>query len=222
MSQTIAVGPKVDAVVPRVEPLARSRAPWKRILDVSVSFTLLLLLFPVFVILAVCIVATSKGPCLYRGKRVGLGGEIFHLLKFRSMYTDADDRLAEVWAMNESTGPVFKVKHDPRITPIGRFIRRYSLDEIPQFYNVLRGEVSLVGPRALHVYEVCEFDDHALERLGVKPGITCFWQIQGRSDLTFEEWMELDRKYIREMSLLTDLKILWRTPLAVLRGEGAY
>ena len=144
------------------------------------------------------------------------------MYKFRSMYMDADDRLKEVWDQNQHDGPVFKIRNDPRITPLGRVLRRLSLDEIPQFMNILLGQMSLVGPRALHAYEVVKFDDAALERLQVKPGLTCYWQVLGRSDLSFDEWMELDRRYIREMSLLTDLRILARTPAAVLRGEGAY
>lgn len=211
-----------ELVVPLVAPLPQSRAVWKRVLDLLVSSLILLLGFPVFLIIAIVVRLTSPGPVIYRARRVGLGGKMFNMYKFRSMYMDADQRLKEVWALNQHEGPVFKARHDPRITPIGHFIRKYSLDELPQFINVLVGECSLVGPRALHDYEVARFDEYALNRLKVKPGITCYWQIGGRSDLTFEQWMELDNKYIEDFGLLTDLKILWLTPGAVLFGKGAY
>jgi lipopolysaccharide/colanic/teichoic acid biosynthesis glycosyltransferase len=211
-----------ELVVPQVAPHPRCRAAWKRILDLVVSIAVLLLGFPVFLIIALVVRLTSPGPVIYKARRVGLGGKMFNMYKFRSMYMDADQRLKEVWAMNQHEGPVFKAKHDPRITPIGRFIRKYSLDELPQFINVLVGECSLVGPRALHDYEVAKFDDYALNRLKVKPGITCYWQIGGRSDLDFEQWMDLDNKYIEDFGLWTDIKILAKTPSAVLFGRGAY
>ncbi|KAA0237322.1 MAG: sugar transferase, partial [Armatimonadetes bacterium] len=165
---------------------------------------------------------TSKGPVIYKSTRVGLGGRHFQFLKFRSMYVDADRRQAELLAQNEKDGPIFKMKNDPRITPIGRALRRYSLDELPQLWNVFVGEMSLVGPRPPLPREVEQYTEDCLERLSVKPGITCYWQIMGRSDLSFEEWMELDKRYLREMGVWTDLKILLLTPIAVFRGDGAY
>jgi lipopolysaccharide/colanic/teichoic acid biosynthesis glycosyltransferase len=138
------------------------------------------------------------------------------------MYVDADRRLAELRGVNEKDGPIFKMKNDPRITPVGRFLRKFSLDELPQLFNVWRGDMSLVGPRPPIPHEVEQYDEYCLERLGVRPGLTCYWQIMGRSNLSFTEWMELDHRYLREMNLWTDLKILLKTPLAVLRGDGAY
>jgi len=143
-------------------------------------------------------------------------------LKFRSMHTDAEARLEELRQQNEKDGPVFKIAKDPRIIPLGRFLRRSSLDELPQLIHVLMGQMTLVGPRPPIRHEVMQYDSEALERLSVKPGITCYWQIGGRSNLSFERWIELDRQYIRDMSLGTDLKILLRTPIAVFTGKGAY
>jgi lipopolysaccharide/colanic/teichoic acid biosynthesis glycosyltransferase len=138
------------------------------------------------------------------------------------MYLDADQRRHLLSEENEKDGPIFKIKNDPRITPIGRILRKYSLDELPQFVSVFVGDMSLVGPRPPLPSEVANYDEFAMRRLTVKPGITCYWQIMGRSDLSFDEWMALDNKYIDEMGLLTDLKIICKTPGAVLRGEGAY
>lgn len=195
---------------------------WKRGLDVTASGIALLVFFPVMLITGVAIFLTDRGPMFYRSRRIGRGGKPFHVLKFRSMYVDADKRVQELWAMNKHDGPVFKIQNDPRITPIGQFIRKFSIDELPQFINVFRGEMSIVGPRPLHEYEVEKFDEYAMERLWVKPGITCYWQIMGRSNLTFEQWMNLDHKYMEDMSLLTDLKIIVKTPAAVFKSEGAY
>jgi lipopolysaccharide/colanic/teichoic acid biosynthesis glycosyltransferase len=138
------------------------------------------------------------------------------------MYVDADRRLAELMHHNEKDGPIFKIKDDPRITPIGRFLRKFSLDELPQLVHVFSGTMSLVGPRPPLSREVDHYDNFALQRLSIKPGLTCYWQILGRSDLSFDAWMELDHRYIREMSLWTDLKILLKTPLSVFKGNGAY
>ncbi|HXH61260.1 MAG TPA: sugar transferase, partial [Fimbriimonadaceae bacterium] len=165
---------------------------------------------------------TSKGPVLYKSKRVGLCGKVFDFYKFRSMHTDADSRLGEVLDSNEKDGPIFKMQNDPRITPVGRAIRRTSLDELPQLFNVFRGDMSLVGPRPPLPHEVEKYDHYAMERLSVRPGMTCYWQIMGRSNLSFEEWMELDHRYLEEMGVITDLKILIKTPFAVLKGDGAY
>lgn len=210
------------AEIQPVPIIPAAHAFWKRALDLFVSIVFLILAFPLMLLLAIVVKLTSKGPWLYKAKRIGLGAEPFHMFKFRSMYVDADKRQAELWSQNDHEGPVFKMKHDPRITPLGRFMRRYSLDELPQFFNVLTGEMSLVGPRALHDYEIAQFDDWSRERLKIKPGLTCYWQIMGRSQLSFEEWMSLDHKYIEEMSLKTDLKILMATPKAVMHGDGAY
>ncbi len=195
---------------------------WKRGFDLAFSLLLLTLLLPLFLVLALLVKLTSKGPIFYASTRIGRCGKPFRFLKFRSMYQDADKRLADLLAHNEKDGPIFKMKDDPRITPIGRILRKYSLDELPQLIHVVRGEMSMVGPRPPVPREVEQYDEFARQRLTIKPGITCYWQIQGRSKLSFEEWMELDNKYIQDMSFWTDVKILVQTPLAVIRGEGAY
>lgn len=195
---------------------------WKRLLDIVGSIILLILLLPFYIICTLAIKMTSPGPVFYSSKRVGLGGKMFNFVKFRSMYTDADKRLSLLLDKNEKDGPIFKIECDPRITPIGRFIRKYSLDELPQILHVLTGQMSLVGPRPPLPREVALYNDYALERLSIKPGLTCYWQICGRSRLTFEQWMELDHKYMDEMTMWTDIKIIAKTPVCVLKGDGAY
>lgn len=194
----------------------------KRVLDVVAASIVILLLAPLFILLILAVKLTSRGPVLYVSKRVGLCGKVFNFYKFRSMYLDADQKRVALEKANEKDGPIFKMKHDPRITPIGRLLRKFSLDELPQFYNVLRGDMSLVGPRPPLVHEVERYSSFEQERLTIRPGLTCYWQIMGRSDLSFEEWMILDHRYLREMSLWTDMKIMVKTPLAVLLGKGAY
>lgn len=203
-------------------PIRISYVKRKRLLDIFGSLTALLLLFPLMFVIAVLVKVTSPGPILYCSERVGRGGRTFRFLKFRSMRTNADRQQETLAEQNEKDGPIFKIRNDPRVTPVGRFIRRYSIDELPQLINVLLGDMSLVGPRPPIPKEVEQYDDFAKERLRVKPGISCYWQIMGRSNLSFQEWMELDHKYIQEMSLWTDLKIVVMTPLAVLRGDGAF
>jgi lipopolysaccharide/colanic/teichoic acid biosynthesis glycosyltransferase len=183
---------------------------------------LIVLLSPLLIFIAALVKFTSKGPVFYSSTRIGRGGRPFSFLKFRSMYVDAEEHLSELKSANEKDGPIFKMKNDPRITPVGRVLRKYSLDELPQLFNVLRGDMSLVGPRPPIPHEVEQYDEYCLERLSVRPGLTCYWQIMGRSNLSFGEWMELDHKYLREMGLWTDMKILFKTPVAVLKGDGAY
>ena len=215
---------------PQVESAFSARIPgvrvayafWKRILDVVGSLLLIALLAPVLIVISAFVALSSPGPIIYKQKRVGKGGRLFSFYKFRSMYKDADKRLEELLGENEKEGPIFKMKHDPRITPIGRFLRKYSLDELPQLFNVLTGDMSLVGPRPPLPREVEQYEDSAFLRLSVPPGITCLWQICGRSDTSFEEWMSLDALYVQQMSFWLDLKILMKTPTAVLRGDGAY
>ena len=194
----------------------------KRILDIAGSGVLLILLFPLMAFFALLIKLTSKGPIIFKAPRVGRCGKTFPFYKFRSMYTDAEKRLIDIKDQNEREGPIFKMKNDPRITPVGRFMRKYSVDELPQLLNVFLGHMSLVGPRPPLPREVEQYDEYMAERLSVRPGLTCYWQIMGRSDLTFEQWMELDHRYLNEMSIWVDLKILIKTPLAVLKGRGAY
>jgi exopolysaccharide biosynthesis polyprenyl glycosylphosphotransferase len=195
----------------------------KQVLDVSVAFVLLVLLSPLFLVMVALIRWTSSGPAMFRQQRSGLNGRPFTMLKFRSMVSDAEQRRQELEALNEMAGPVFKISEDPRITPVGRFLRKYSIDELPQLLNVLRGEMSLVGPRPLPVDEVQRFDDFAhRRRLSVKPGLTCLWQISGRNNVKdFKDWVRLDLEYIDNWSLWLDIKILFRTIPVVLSGTGA-
>ena len=194
----------------------------KRLLDIVLSLSLLALSLPLLGLLALLIRLTSLGPVLFIQKRVGFHKRLFPLYKFRTMVADAEEKLADLQDMNEVTGPVFKIKDDPRITPIGRFLRKTSLDELPQLFNVLKGDMSLVGPRPLPVRDYNGFDeDWHRRRFSVRPGITCLWQVNGRSDTAFDRWMELDMIYIDNWSLWLDLKILARTIPAVLGGSGA-
>jgi exopolysaccharide biosynthesis polyprenyl glycosylphosphotransferase len=195
----------------------------KQVMDFIGALFLLIALSWLFVILAILIKLTSPGPIFFRQQRSGLNGSPFTLYKFRTMGTNAEQFKHELEAMNEMSGPVFKVTNDPRITPIGKWFRRYSLDELPQLYNVLRTEMSLVGPRPLPVDEVKRFDNLAhRRRLSVKPGLTCLWQISGRNQISnFKDWVRLDLEYIDNWSLWLDLKILVRTIPAVLIGTGA-
>jgi exopolysaccharide biosynthesis polyprenyl glycosylphosphotransferase len=194
----------------------------KRALDIAFSAVALLVLSPLLLFVAIGIRLDSPGPVLFRQRRVGMNGREFMLLKFRSMYQDAEARLAALRARNEASGPVFKMRDDPRVTRIGRFIRRTSIDEFPQFWNVLRGEMSIVGPRPPLPAEVQQYQRLHRRRLSVRPGITCTWQVSGRSAIGFDRWMELDLSYIDNWSLWHDLKILARTIPAVLSGRGAH
>jgi exopolysaccharide biosynthesis polyprenyl glycosylphosphotransferase len=193
----------------------------KRLFDVLVSGFILLLAAPVLVVAAVAIKADSPGPVFFRQRRVGRNGRIFDILKFRSMHRDAEARLEALKARNEMSGPVFKMRDDPRVTRVGRFLRRTSLDEFPQFWNVLSGDMSVVGPRPPLPSEVRQYQRWQRRRLSVKPGITCVWQISGRNDINFERWMELDLEYIDTWSLKKDLLIFLRTIPAVLGSRGA-
>ena len=206
---------------------AQSAAPThlliKQLIDYTGSALLLVLLSPLLALIALAIKLTSPGPVLYRQVRAGLNGRSFQMLKFRSMRSDAEQHKDELAALNEMTGPVFKVSNDPRVTPLGRFLRRHSLDELPQLWNVLCGAMSLVGPRPLPIDEVERFDqDTHRRRLSVKPGLTCLWQVSGRSDITdFADWVRLDLEYIDQWSLWLDFKILLATIPAALFGRGA-
>jgi exopolysaccharide biosynthesis polyprenyl glycosylphosphotransferase len=195
----------------------------KQLLDFSLALVMLLILSPFLVLIALLIKVTSPGPVLFRQQRSGLNGHPFTIYKFRTMVTNAEQLKHELAAMNEMSGPVFKVTNDPRITPFGTFLRKYSIDEFPQLLNVLRGEMSLVGPRPLPVDEVRRFNDLAhRRRLSVKPGLTCLWQISGRNEVKdFRDWVRLDLEYIDNWSLWLDLKILCRTVPVVLVGTGA-
>jgi exopolysaccharide biosynthesis polyprenyl glycosylphosphotransferase len=197
----------------------------KRILDFSIALVLVTLLAPLLLTVAILIKLTSSGPILFVQKRIGLNKRTFNIHKFRTMVVNAEDKLQEIEHLNEVSGPVFKIKNDPRLTPIGGFLRKTSIDELPQLFDVLKGDMSLVGPRPLQLrdYELftkyCE--DWQRCRFSVLPGITCLWQINGRSSVPFEKWMELDLQYIRKWSFWLDLKILAKTVPAVLKGSGA-
>lgn len=194
----------------------------KRVLDFWASFFLLLLLSPAFVITALLIKLTSPGPVFFKQKRLGLNKREFLIYKFRTMVPDAEKKQREIEHMNEVSGPVFKIKNDPRITAVGRFLRKASIDELPQLINVLKGDMSLVGPRPLPLRDYAGFDmDWQRRRFSIRPGITCLWQVTGRSSIGFEQWMELDMQYIDKWSLWLDMRILLMTIPAVLRGSGA-
>jgi exopolysaccharide biosynthesis polyprenyl glycosylphosphotransferase len=199
---------------------------WKRVLkgalDRSGAAVALVLIAPVLLGLALAVKVTSSGPVLYRQERVGAYGRRYTMLKFRSMVVGADDKLHELLALNEGDGVLFKMRRDPRVTPLGRFLRRFSLDELPQLFNVLGGSMSLVGPRPPLPTEVERYDSTIRRRLLVKPGLTGLWQISGRSDLSWEESVRLDLRYVENWSLALDLLILWKTASAVLRSRGAY
>ncbi|KQQ01614.1 hypothetical protein ASG06_13225 [Rathayibacter sp. Leaf185] len=208
----------------RVEPPRYSgpRHALKRAVDVIVASAALLVLAPALALLAVLIKRDSAGPALFRQQRVGRAGRTFTMLKFRSMTVDAEARLVELQAANEGSGLLFKLREDPRVTPLGRVLRRYSLDELPQFWNVLRGSMSLVGPRPPLPSEVARYDETVNRRLYIKPGITGLWQTGGRSELDWEDGIRLDLYYVENWSLAGDLLILWRTLRVMLRPVGAY
>ena len=207
----------------RTTPEASWQGVLKQLLDRIGALILLVLASPIFLIVGILIKSGSPGPVLFRQKRSGLNGHPFTIFKFRTMVTNAEQFQHELAAMNEMTGPVFKVTNDPRVTSIGKFLRKSSWDELPQLLNVLRGEMSLVGPRPLPVDEVKRFNDLAhRRRLSVKPGITCLWQVSGRNNVSdFRDWVRLDLEYIDNWSLWLDFKILWRTVPVVLTGVGA-
>jgi exopolysaccharide biosynthesis polyprenyl glycosylphosphotransferase len=195
----------------------------KLLMDFFGALAILLLTSPILLGTALLIKLTSPGPVLFRQQRSGLNGQPFSIYKFRTMVTNAEQFKHELAAMNEMSGPVFKVTNDPRITPLGKFLRKYSIDELPQIFNILRGEMSLVGPRPLPVDEVKRFNDLAhRRRLSVKPGLTCLWQVSGRNKITdFKDWVRLDLEYIDNWSIWLDIIILFRTIPAVVAGSGA-
>ena len=195
---------------------------FKRLLDIVVSSVALLLLLPLFAFLAAAVYATDGGPVFYSQDRIGRSGRRFRFLKFRSMMQNADALLKELACKNEAGGIIFKMRHDPRITSVGRWMRRFSLDELPQLILVLTGDMTLVGPRPPKPEEVEQYRVQDLARLTVAQGLTCLWQISGRSELPFDKQVELDVKYIRERGCWTDLRILVLTIPAVLSGKGAY
>jgi lipopolysaccharide/colanic/teichoic acid biosynthesis glycosyltransferase len=198
------------------------RPAWpKRLLDFGVAALVLTLASPVLAIVALMIKYTSEGPVIFKQWRSGLGGRPFQIYKFRTMCANADALKATLRAQSEQDGPAFKMTHDPRVTSIGRFLRKTSLDELPQLFNVLKGDMSLVGPRPLPLDEQAQSDQWHKGRLEVMPGLTCIWQVHGRSRVTFEEWMRMDLGYIRRYQIWHDLKLMFETIPAVLLRRGA-
>ena len=194
----------------------------KAVMDRALGLCALVVLAPVILTAALAVRLTSPGPAFYRQTRVGVDGRDFTIWKLRSMYRDADRRRAELLARSDGDGLLFKMAHDPRVTPVGRVLRRFSLDELPQFFNVVRGDMSLVGPRPPLREEVLAYHDAVHQRLRVKPGITGLWQVSGRSDLPWDESIRLDLRYVDNWSVTMDLMILWKTFRAVVSGAGAY
>ena len=224
---TVEMKPQIEnppTLLNREEVLQRDRHYWKlrRVQDVVLSLVALAVLWPLMLIVALIIVIDSPGASpIFSQTRIGRDGKPFTFYKFRSMRPNAEQELENLLPYNEMNGPVFKIKDDPRITRIGRFIRRSSIDELPQLWNVLRGDMSLVGPRPGVPREVEQYSDYEKQRLIVTPGLTCYWQIQpNRNDLSFEEWVALDLRYIKERSFVTDWKIIWKTFGAVLGMNG--
>ncbi|MDH4333603.1 MAG: sugar transferase [Desulfobulbaceae bacterium] len=207
-----------------LEPVAQddSKLFLKRIFDLAVTSLAMPFVLPILALTAIAVKLDSPGPVFFIQQRVGLRKHLFPMFKFRSMFVDAEERLQEIEHLNEAEGPIFKIKNDPRITRVGHFIRKTSIDELPQLFNVLRGEMSLVGPRPMSIRDVDLFDKGIQrKRFSVKPGITCIWQISGRSDLPFDQWLKLDLEYIDKWSFGLDLMILLKTIPAVLKSKGA-
>jgi lipopolysaccharide/colanic/teichoic acid biosynthesis glycosyltransferase len=193
----------------------------KRSMDVLVSGSLIIVLSPLFLALAVAVKLSSEGPVFYKWPVVGKGGRRFTGYKFRSMKPNADEMKKQLEHLNEMNGPVFKITNDPRVTPLGSWMRRYSLDELPQIYSVLKGDMSLVGPRPPLFTEYVRFNDYQKQKLAVKPGITCLWQVSGRNSVRdFDDWVELDLQYIRQWNLKFDFWILIKTVGEVFSGSG--
>jgi exopolysaccharide biosynthesis polyprenyl glycosylphosphotransferase len=194
----------------------------KRLVDILVSTLLIVLFAPIMIAALIFVKFDSRGPAIFTQERIGLNKRRFRMYKFRSMVADAEKRLAELEARNEAQGPVFKIKDDPRITRIGKLLRKTSVDELPQLFNVLKGDMSLVGPRPLSVRDFMGLnEDWQRRRFSVRPGVTCLWQVSGRSSVSFDQWMHLDIQYVDRWTLWLDIKILARTIPAVVKGLGA-
>ena len=193
----------------------------KRTLDIICSTLGLIILSPVLLIVAILIKLESKGPVIFSQKRVGLNGNEFKMYKFRSMVQNAEELKEKLAKQNEMSGPMFKMKDDPRVTKVGKFIRKTSIDEIPQLINVIKGDMSLVGPRPSLPKEVAKFEPWMLDRLNVKPGLTCYWQVSGRNNIDFIEWMKLDLQYVEDRSFLLDLKLIFKTFFVLFGDKNA-
>ena len=194
----------------------------KRLVDIIGSLIGIVFLSPIFIIVAMAIkLEDPKGTVFFSQERNGKYPKTFNMYKFRSMVYNAEELLVELKEKNEMTGPVFKIKDDPRITKIGKFIRKTSIDELPQLFNILKGDMSFVGPRPPIPREVKEYDEYQLQRLSVKPGLTCYWQVSGRNNIDFENWVELDLKYIKKRNILIDIKLIFMTIPALLGDKNA-
>ena len=194
----------------------------KRIIDIVASFTGLIVLSPLMLVVSILIKLESKGEVIFKQKRVGLNGKEFDMYKFRSMVVNAEELKEKLAAQNEMSGPMFKMKDDPRVTKVGKFIRKTSIDELPQLWNVLKGDMSLVGPRPSLPKEVAQFEDWMHKRLEVKPGLTCYWQVSGRNNIDFEDWMKLDIKYVDERNLWIDIKLIFKTVFVLFGDKNAH
>lgn len=194
----------------------------KRVMDIIGSIMGLVFFSPVFLITAIIIKLEDGGPVFFCQNRNGLNGKVFRMYKFRSMCKEAPELHEKLLPKNELDGPAFKLKDDPRVTRVGKFIRRTSIDELPQFINILKGDMSIVGPRPLPTYETVQCSEYQNQRLLVKPGLTCYWQCSGRNDIPFNEWMEMDLKYVSEASLWVDIKMVFMTFVPLIKRSGAY
>ena len=194
----------------------------KRTIDIIGAGLGLILLSPIIAIVACAVKFTSKGPVFFSQKRVGKNGELFEMYKFRSMVVNAEELKENLEEQNEMSGPMFKIKDDPRITKVGKFIRKTSIDELPQLWNVLKGDMSLVGPRPSLPKEVEQFDNWMFKRLSVRPGLTCYWQVSGRNNIDFEDWMKLDVKYVEERNLWIDIKLIFKTVFVLFGDKNAH
>ena len=193
----------------------------KRLMDIIGSLLGIILLSPIFLITAIIIKLDSKGPVFFKQNRCGKDGNLFKMYKFRSMVADAEDELKDLKDKNEMSGPVFKIHNDPRITKFGKFIRRTSIDELPQLFNVLKGEMSLVGPRPPIDREVDKYNSYQMQRLLVKPGLTCYWQTMGRNNIDFDRWVDLDIQYIEERNTWIDIKLILKTFFVLFGDKNA-
>lgn len=193
----------------------------KRFFDICLSAVALVVLSPLLLVIAILIYLEDKGPVIYSQTRIGKDGRAFKLYKFRSMCVDADEKLKDLQKLNERDGPVFKIKNDPRVTKVGKFIRKTCIDELPQLVNIIKGDMSIVGPRPPLPNEVEQYNSYQKQRLLVVPGLTCYWQIQKGEETTFDEWVELDLKYIKERSILLDFRLILLTFKVILSGKGA-
>lgn len=194
----------------------------KRIFDVILSLMGIIVLSPLMLIISIAIIIDDGSPAIFVQDRNGLNGRVFPMYKFRTMCKNAPELHKNLVKNNEMNGPAFKMRNDPRVTRIGKVLRRTSLDELPQLINIIKGDMSIVGSRPLPTYETEQCTEYQMQRLLVRPGLTCYWQCSGRNDIDFEEWIEMDLQYIREASLLTDLRIMMKTFSAVVKNDGAY